>query len=456
LSPRCRPNGWFLGLLSKELKFFTPSFDRGDMSSPSLRALGAVVAFLPALASACQGSTPLSPDRALRSSGPAATPPLASGGPAVAPAGAASSAAGEPVAPGPGPGPGALGAPVSATTLPGRIFVERRNSTKLLNFDFILENRSATPWTIAALEVSVFDARGALVLRKFINGNGFNPGVRALPDRRVEPGGSIAVFNPFYAFDAEVDLAELRYEFTFESADGKREASLSARVRPEEYAGRAALGLPLRGRLIVHDGHDFYAHHRRVDVTHPAAKQFEIRSNFARYSYDFCNVDAAGALFRGAGERNEDWYSFGAPVVAPAAGTVVAAVDAVDDNEHGAPPRFRPESLRENPMALFGNYVVIDHGGGEHSLMAHLQRGSVRVARGERVARGAPIAKMGASGDAGNPHLHYELRAGAGRDAEGLPSYFTDFTRLLGSTRAFVKKGQVDSGDFVFAGPAPR
>ena len=380
------------------------------------------------------------------------SPPVASPAPPQ-PAGASSSG----VSAGPAPAGGATGAaPVSVATLPGRIFVEQRNATKLLNVDFVLENRSAEAWTISALEVLVYDRRGALALRKFINGNGFNPGVRTLPDRRIEPGGSIAVFNPFYAFDAEVELADVRFEFTFEAADGEREMKLEARVRPEEYVGRAELGLPMRGRLIVHDGHDFYSHHRRVDVTHPAAKQFGVRHNFSRYSYDFCAVDAAGALYRGAGERNEDWYSFGAPVVAPAAGTVAAAFDGVDDNEHGAPPRLRPESLRENPMALFGNYVIVDHGGGEHSLFAHLRRGSLRVARGDRVARGAPLAKAGASGDAGNPHLHYELRAGAGPEAEGRPSYFRDFTRLLGSTRVRVRRGQVDSGDVLLAGPEGR
>lgn len=428
------------------------------------RTVALFAPFLAALSLACQGPPAASPDRVSRASDRAAT---ASSGAAAGGAAAGGAASGGTAASGAvGPGEAAEraksegatvgGAPIVAATLPGRIFVERRNATKLLNFDFVLENRSAEPWTIAAVEVSVFDAKGALVQRKFINGNGFNPGVRALPDRRVEPGGSIAVFNPFYAFDAEVDTAELRYEFTFEAAKGERETALSVRVRPEEYAGRAALGLPMRGRLIVHDGHDFYAHHRRVDVTHPVAKQFGIRHNFSRYSYDFCTVDEAGALFRGKGERNEDWFSFGAAVVSPAAGTVVAAVDAVDDNVHGAPPRFRPESLHEDPMALFGNYVIVDHGGGEHSLFAHLQRGSVQIARGARVARGAPIAKVGASGDAGNPHLHYELRAGAGHEAEGLPSYFTGFTRLLGSTRAFVRRGQVDSGDLLLAGPEGR
>jgi hypothetical protein len=37
-----------------------------------------------------------------------------------------------------------------------------------------------------------------------------------------------------------------------------------------------------------------------------------------------------------------------------------------------------------------------------------------------------------------------------------LPSYFTGFLRLLGSTRAFVRRGQVDSRDLLLDGPAGR
>jgi hypothetical protein len=33
--------------------------------------------------------------------------------------------------------------------------------------------------------------------------------------------------------------------------------------------------------------------------------------------------------------------------------------------------------------------------------------------------------------------------------AEGLPSYFHDFRRILGSTAREISKGQIDSGDIV-------
>ena len=57
---------------------------------------------------------------------------------------------------------------------------------------------------------------------------------------------------------------------------------------------------------------------------------------------------------------------------------------------------------------------------------------------------------MGASGDSLFPHLHYELRNGVGaREVKGLPSYFTDFRRLLRPHPISVKTEQVDTGDIV-------
>jgi murein DD-endopeptidase MepM/ murein hydrolase activator NlpD len=60
------------------------------------------------------------------------------------------------------------------------------------------------------------------------------------------------------------------------------------------------------------------------------------------------------------------------------------------------------------------------------------------------------IAEMGASGDSLFPHLHYELRNGIGaKNVEGVPSYFSNFRRLLGSQTVVTKRGQVDTGDVV-------
>jgi murein DD-endopeptidase MepM/ murein hydrolase activator NlpD len=56
----------------------------------------------------------------------------------------------------------------------------------------------------------------------------------------------------------------------------------------------------------------------------------------------------------------------------------------------------------------WGRLVTIAHSTGVRSMYAHLSRVEVRV--GQRVAAGARIGRVGASGRATGPHLHFELR----------------------------------------------
>lgn len=76
----------------------------------------------------------------------------------------------------------------------------------------------------------------------------------------------------------------------------------------------------------------------------------------------------------------------GAPVYAPADGTVVMAADA--DNS--------------------GNSVTIDHNGGLTSSYNHLKEFTVE--RGQSVAKGELIGYVGDTGQSTGPHLHYEVR----------------------------------------------
>jgi len=75
----------------------------------------------------------------------------------------------------------------------------------------------------------------------------------------------------------------------------------------------------------------------------------------------------------------------GAPIVAPASGTVTKVA-------------------RENG---YGNVLEIDHGNGIVTKYAHCSRIDVR--QGQRVTRGQRIAAVGSTGLSTGPHLHYEL-----------------------------------------------
>lgn len=57
-----------------------------------------------------------------------------------------------------------------------------------------------------------------------------------------------------------------------------------------------------------------------------------------------------------------------------------------------------------------GNGVVIDHGSGWQTQYCHLRRGTVSVAKGDRVIRGQAIAAIGYSGAAQFAHLHLSVR----------------------------------------------
>ena len=56
----------------------------------------------------------------------------------------------------------------------------------------------------------------------------------------------------------------------------------------------------------------------------------------------------------------------------------------------------------------YGNYVVIDHGGGVTTLYAHMS--VVKVSEGQMVSQGTVLGLTGSTGASTGPHLHYEVR----------------------------------------------
>jgi murein DD-endopeptidase MepM/ murein hydrolase activator NlpD len=76
-----------------------------------------------------------------------------------------------------------------------------------------------------------------------------------------------------------------------------------------------------------------------------------------------------------------------------------------------APNRGRVVLARE--LYFTGNTVVIDHGLGVFSLLAHLS--VIDVHAGESVTAGQIVGQVGATGRVTGPHLHWAVRIGQAR-----------------------------------------
>ena len=87
--------------------------------------------------------------------------------------------------------------------------------------------------------------------------------------------------------------------------------------------------------------------------------------------------------------------SYGNPIVAAGDGTVIIASAPVAGQNTGG--------------SNFGNYIVIDHGGGVSTLYAHCK--DLYVSVGDTVTAGQKIAACGSTGASTGPHLHFQVRA---------------------------------------------
>lgn len=134
-----------------------------------------------------------------------------------------------------------------------------------------------------------------------------------------------------------------------------------------------------------------------------------------RRAADLVMVGDDGKHHTGAGTKNEDYFAYGKPVLAVAAGTVVTVVDGVPDNT--------PREMNE--YIAVGNMVVIQHGASQFSVYAHLKPRSLRVREGQKVRPGQPLGEVGNSGRSSEPHLHFHVQSGARlSDALGVEAFF--------------------------------
>ncbi|MFF7179723.1 peptidoglycan DD-metalloendopeptidase family protein [Streptomyces sp. NPDC008121] len=128
--------------------------------------------------------------------------------------------------------------------------------------------------------------------------------------------------------------------------------------------------------------------------------------------------------------RTTDFPAFGAPLLAVADATVVHAEDGQRDHlSRNSLPAVVYLMLVESVVRVLagarrvtGNHIVLDLGDGTYAMYAHLRRGSLTVAAGDRVTAGQELARCGNSGNSTEPHVHFQLMDGPDLDtARGVP-----------------------------------
>lgn len=317
-----------------------------------------------------------------------------------------------------------------------------------LNFDFIVHNAGEKDVKVREIRGFVLDRAGHVIERRVVAQAALE---LVMPNKIAAAGGDALVFNPL-SFSSNAAMDRVRFELDY-AAEGATAETVSVVVTPRDCVSQTRLVLPLAGRVLVSDGYDFLSHHRRAYYIGAGAKKAGMVDNVGRFGLDLMLVDENGMRFRGDETKNESSLTWRQPVLAAGSGVVTAVFnDQPDNTVIGVENLWVNRSLAENEMTSSGNYVLIDHGNGEFSLVAHLHQGSVRVKVGDHVNARDLIAEAGNSGSSLLPHVHYELRTGWGvRGIHSLPPFFHDLTVIGTGARAGSKGLAINTGDVVFA-----
>lgn len=197
--------------------------------------------------------------------------------------------------------------------------------------------------------------------------------------RRYNISSTLMLLNPF-------QLAQVGRQIAGE---------VKAQARADAPRAPSPIALPFDGEWFVFNG----------GVTEGTSHSWDIIAQ--RYAYDLVIADEKGERHRGDGTRLEDYFCYGQPIRAVAAGIVERIRDGVRDAPHVGTGWV--DWLARD---FGGNSVTIRHDVGVYSYSAHLVPGSIPIRVGEPVAAGDVIGQCGNSGHSTEPHLHFQLQDG--------------------------------------------
>ena len=318
----------------------------------------------------------------------------------------------------------------SAVRVPGDLFLstlpehvyriddEGKLQTESWYFELVVHDPQRRRWEATALRLETLSG-GKVVKTTSWKG----PAVESMHQRLYFPAPDLPKFSirqhfsiadevftfPLMFSERQKDAVD-QARVTLTLRNGKSTAERSLLVPIEKFVQKTKLLFPFKGPAIVTQGRFNNGGHLHRETVF-AIDVMALTPNYAPMLSDE--------------DKNEAIAGWGKEILAPADGTVVYARSDVPTNPIYQTDTAVLAALPEPIWAIAGNCVVIDHGNGEFSGLMHMQPSSVTLKKGDAVKQGQMIGKMGNSGDANMPHLHYQLTNGGLLFAsDGLPFQF--------------------------------
>lgn len=225
------------------------------------------------------------------------------------------------------------------------------------------------------------------------------------PDLKLSENEALLITKQALVLDMEVD--ELGIEIRYRDTEGNSFTTFAS-LRVSRHESPNTYHFPLKGSWFVGGAPNLHSHHR-----------WGIIQEFA---YDFVQLGEGTKDHRGDGSKLEDYYCYGKEVVSIEQGKVVKVREGDEESDENLrQPDESVEAWTQRSMqrqqtllakgfeGALGNYVIIEHAGGEYSYYLHLQKNSLTVKEGDSVERGQQIGRVGHSGNSEAPHLHFHL-----------------------------------------------
>jgi len=302
----------------------------------------------------------------------------------------------------------------------------------ILPYELHITNLTTQPFTITRLEVvdednsaviaTLADSALATAITRV--------GVRLPPAERAHVAAGLRAVVYMWVPVTGAPPRAIRHRVTTKPDSGTASTTVLETPAVPVSSDMVVIAPPLRGGpWLAANGPSAESGHRRAMI--PLFGSYHIAQRFA---IDWVKLDANNKTYSGDSLKNNSYYAYGNDALAVADGIVTEVKDSIPENVPGVNSRAVPITLE----TVGGNHVIVDIGGGHYAFYAHLQPGSIRVKRGDRVKRGQVLGLVGNTGNSTEPHLHFHVSdASSPLGSEGIPYVFESLT-IVGECKGFT------------------